>query len=372
MTSLPSPTFLSLEKKRARDRRAQRNFRHRKNAHISMLESELSACREQMMSYQARIRDLESTCSQLGEQNVQLLKQHPQDGVVRCSWQTDVLYPNTHTNSSLSMNVELVQRPPHDTSQSSDTISRRLPTSRATKALSPSSCYQSATDETGHALPSVARRPSQDAIAPPWSLTPPQGRFMWDVLPTHSPWGGDLRMALESPDFPSPLELLYGSRTNKLANIIHDNTRLWRCREPERLAGGWLAYAFAKWMAEPSKPRFERLPEFLRPVPEQLRHAHPVCIDGVVFRQLRINLIYKPHLYDLDEVLGMLSCCLKVRWPWGKNFLTPSDGAELHILPEFYNTFMSLDGWGLTEEFIHEYPELLDQMDVQNVHYEVA
>lgn len=125
-------------------------------------------------------------------------------------------------------------------------------------------------------------------------------------------------------------------------------------------------------MAEPSECRFKRVPEFLRPMPEQLRHAYPACINTIVFPQLRVNLMSKHNLYHLNEVLGMLSCCIKVRWPWGKNFLTPSDDAGLHISREFYNTFMTLSGWGLTGEFISKYPRLLEQIDVETVRYRVA
>lgn len=78
------------------------------------------------------------------------------------------------------------------------------------------------------------------------------------------------------------------------------------------------------------------------------------------------------HPYDFNEVLGMLSCCIKVRWPWGKSFLTSSDDAGLHISAEFYNTFMRLSGWGLTREFINKYPKLLEQVDVETILYQVA
>lgn len=357
MAASSDPTLLSVEMKRARDRRAQRNFRRRKNDHIANLEEELSVCREQVARYLARIRDLEFTCSDLHEQNVRLLGNHPCDGIAVCSGPM----------GGGQCPTRVFQSPPPIRPRAI----RHTPQVTKTTLFSNSN-DQSSVDETDHAFLSATHTSPHDTIAPRWSLTPPQGCFMWDTLSTHSPWGGDMRVVLESPDLPSPLELLYGSRKNRLANAIHDNTRVWRCREPERLAGGWLAYVLSKWMAEPTEARYERLPEFLRPEPEQLRIPHPVCIDGIVFPQLRTNLISKPHLYHLDAVLDMISCCLKVRWPWGKNFLTPSDGADLCILPEFYNTFMSLDGWGLTEEFIIEYPVLMEGLDIPNVCYKMV
>ncbi|KAL2821667.1 hypothetical protein BJX63DRAFT_223825 [Aspergillus granulosus] len=369
MATLPNSTLLSVERKRARDRRAQRNLRHRKNDRIAKLESELSACREQMLSYQAHIRGLENMCTHLREQNLRLLERHPPKKLDGCSSQrADFQDTTLHLQPSHSMNLA------HDIRYHfSGAVTYSISTRQAAKATrSFDSNGQSSADEAGRAFPSTTQSLPQDTTVLLWRHTPPQGCFVWDTLPTHSLWGEDKGVALESPELPSPLELLYGSSTNRLADVIHNNTRVWRSREPERLACGWVVYLLAKWMAAPSKPRFERLPEFLRPEPEQLRHPHPVCIDGIAIPQLRINLISKAHLYDLDLVLGMLSCCLKVRWPWGKNFLTRSGDAELCILPEFYNTFMSLEGWGLTEEFIKKYPELLEGLNSEDVCYKVV
>lgn len=370
MASLSNSTLLSLEKKRARDRRAQRKFRHRKDNYISVLESHLEACNEQIEYYLARIRDLENTS--IPGQTAQPLEEHPHDEGSGRSYQTDLPFVHCQPQFWHFTNLSLSWYPSNYIYNSSGDLSCQSSGLGNAETFAPSSTYQSATDNLGHSTSSISYTPSQYAIVPQWTLTPLQGLFMWDPLPMYSLFGGDLRMVKESPDFPSPLELLYGSRRNRLANFIHDNSRLWGCHDPERLAGGWLNYVLAKWIAEPSESRYKRIPEFLRPVAEQLRHPHHACIDIIVFPQLRSNLISQQHLYDLKEVLGLLSRCLKVRWPWGKNFLAPSDDAVPYMAPEFYNSFMSLSGWGLTGEFISKHPELLDKMDIESVYYQVA
>src|SRR6201986_4874740 len=114
----------------------------------------------------------------------------------------------------------------------------------------------------------------------------------------------------ESPDVPSPLELLHGSKHNQLANAIHDRLRMRACREPERLAYGWLEYLIIKWYSEPTPTRFRRVPDFLKPRPEQLSHPHARCIDGIIWPKLRVNLILNQHKYDLEQFGGLISCCL--------------------------------------------------------------
>lgn len=71
------------------------------------------------------------------------------------------------------------------------------------------------------------------------------------------------------------------------------------------------------------------------------------------------------------NMFGLLSCCLKVRWPCGVSILERNDEYELRMKPEFYETFMSEKGWGVTPEFISRYPRLFQGMDVSVVIHEV-
>src|SRR6201986_4198935 len=129
----------------------------------------------------------------------------------------------------------------------------------------------------------------------------------------------------ESPDVPSPLELLHGSKHNQLAKAIHLLLRMRACREPERLAYGWLLYVYTKWSFEPTEARWARLPKFLHPLPEQIQYSHPSCLDSFIWPRLRVNFIKNQHRYDLERFGGFISCCMKVRWPWGANVLEADD-----------------------------------------------
>jgi hypothetical protein len=181
----------------------------------------------------------------------------------------------------------------------------------------------------------------------------------------------DPEIVTNSPEQPSPIELLYGSRRNKLADAIHKDMSQWRCRDPERLASGWLIYMFAKWLYAPSEEKYDRLPKFLRPLPEQCSQQHLAGIDGFWWPLLRKNLILKDGEYNFAEVVGLFACCLRVRWPWGENMLVPGEDSDWYVRPEFHKTFMSLDGWGLTNDFMQAYPELVEGLNADSICYEL-
>ncbi|KAE8358509.1 hypothetical protein BDV27DRAFT_169349 [Aspergillus caelatus] len=170
-----------------------------------------------------------------------------------------------------------------------------------------------------------------------------------------------------SPDEPSPVEILYGSSQNFLADRIHKAIRFWPICDPERLASGLLTYNMVKWLTRPSQGSFARLLEFQRPVNDQLQSPHPRCIDFVMWPALRANLVKTFHLYDLKMVFAAFTCSLRIRWPWGKSFLEPDTANSLQVHKEFYDTFTRIEGWGLSDEFRTQYPELMVGIDIETL-----
>jgi hypothetical protein len=115
-----------------------------------------------------------------------------------------------------------------------------------------------------------------------------------------------------SPDSPAPLDLLYGSKTNFLANVIHEAVRKWPSRDPERLAGGWLCYHFIKWLICPTQEAYSRLQPWQRLVEAQLRTRHPYFVDLLWWPVLRTNVIDMQHRYDVADVFALLTYYIKV------------------------------------------------------------
>ncbi|KAK3502436.1 hypothetical protein B0T13DRAFT_445762 [Neurospora crassa] len=175
-----------------------------------------------------------------------------------------------------------------------------------------------------------------------------------------------------SPESPTPLELLYGSKRNFLADVIHQALRKCSYLDPERLAVGWLCYHFIKWMICPTEAAYSRLQPWQLPVEKQLQKKHSYFIDLLWFPGLRANMINKQHQYDLADAFALLTCCAKVRWPWGKNFLEPGEDGQFRMVPEFYDTFTRIEGWGLTDELMMRYPAIVDGLDIESICFRIA
>lgn len=175
----------------------------------------------------------------------------------------------------------------------------------------------------------------------------------------------------DAPDVPQPEDLLFGSCKNLLANGIHKALRIARVAEPERMAMGWVLYIFSRWRIIPTRENFARIPHFLRPTREQIRQPHPPRIDMVPWPSLRLALMNEHSDSQLDETLELLACCLKLRWPWGKEFLRMRDDGSRELVDEFLKMVMSLDGWGITREFAVAYPHLVEGLKLHIIEYNI-
>ncbi|KAH0837654.1 hypothetical protein FOPE_05054 [Fonsecaea pedrosoi] len=251
-----------------------------------------------------------------------------------------------------------------------------------------SSWVQRLQDMEGQLLPasedvdSHARRSQPlDSRSPTEACNFPDTSSQWNILPNDdiyhplclefAPLSSLTDLIVAAPLIPDPAELLFGSRQNHLANEIHKSCRKSRVAETERLANGWLLYAFYKWRYCPSKTTFDLLPAFLRPTPIQVTESHPACFDMMWWPAMRTNTVRRYMLkdpsFDHRSVMTALSCCARVRWPWGKEIVEMDQDGRLTILPAFLETFTRLDGWGLTLDFIKAFPEVVDGMDLDAV-----
>jgi hypothetical protein len=212
---------------------------------------------------------------------------------------------------------------------------------------------------------------AQSPVSPRWALLPFSDGADPDFVAQTISWYTHLDLIAECPMEPSPLDLLYGTQTNYLANIIYQRLRKYPTRDPERLALGWIIYLFAKWRACPTPESFINLPSNMWPVREQMNTPHESCCDEVLWPQLRVNMIRKLDKPKIQESFSYLSCCMKVRWPWGEEVLCRNEANELLVRPEFKAVFMSLEGWGMTLEFMQRFPELVEHMDCNTILYNI-
>lgn len=217
-----------------------------------------------------------------------------------------------------------------------------------------------------YALQDRQRVPS---LVPAWMLPPLNDALDSAINREMCPYLSAPELIRACPDRPSPLALLHGSRRNYLANKIYESLKKRHCRDPELLAIGWLMYVYCKWRVCLTAELFEQIPAFFRPVMGQLRQLHPYCMDVIIWPQLRLNMISQWQTVNLNDMMNLLACCLKVRWAWGDDILELDDQDDLHVRKEFYDKFTSESGWGLTSEFIQQYPNIFQDMDISQLLY---
>ncbi|OAA36803.1 hypothetical protein BBO_08082 [Beauveria brongniartii RCEF 3172] len=210
--------------------------------------------------------------------------------------------------------------------------------------------------------------------APRWARLPLHGlSFMSD--PRHCVRGSGLPLFIQRtradagqeglcPPRPKVIDILYGGSKNPLANIIVEGCSGEPLLAPERLAISWAVYQYCRWLIWPSEETFADLPRPMYPTAMQLTVEHQWCIDLVVWPQLRDSMIRNQSRLDMDAVIGLFMCSLRMRGSFNNtNFISRQNEGDLEINSEFYRRFTDPDNWGLLETFWTRYPDLVEGLD---------
>lgn len=353
----------SADRKRLRDRRAQQNLRDKKLRHTTELEARVAHC--DLYHNEKSVQKLLEVITGLREQNQALISRQDDLKALVNSW-PDISTPPTMLNPWMSG----VNATSPDNPGLALQLLRKNQSEKAPNFNSPSHSATTPSSHSSQSLPAASL-----PINLTWNQLPLHSDVFSDVCNVSLPWLAYPENIYECPDTPSsPLDLLYGSQTNYLANMIHLVMERRPLRDPEKLAMGLLAYYFSKWIMFPSPERFERIPHFMRPNKEQLEVPHPVALDCIPWGKIRSNFIRQWHFYENNRemLFGMFACCIKIRWPWGEKILRRDENNELQIKPEFIEKIMSEDSWGVTPEFVNQYPGLMANIDIDSIIYKLT
>ncbi|KAL1889274.1 hypothetical protein Sste5346_009030 [Sporothrix stenoceras] len=193
---------------------------------------------------------------------------------------------------------------------------------------------------------------------PVWARIPVRTSGPNDVR--RSAWDANMRIIFDSPEVPAPLDIMFGSHQNPLASSLQRSIKTYYHGHPERLAVGWLTYHYIKWRTNPTAERYALLPQFLKPIYEQIWVPHPGSIDLIFWEGLRLKMLKNFDRYDMVKFIRTYTRCLRLRWRWDEDVLV-TDALGKHVLrPDYIERFMSAAGWGLKPEFVTYYPELFD------------
>ncbi|CAI7584029.1 unnamed protein product [Penicillium glandicola] len=356
----------SNEKKRLRDRRSQQTLRDKKLRHAAQLEEQVAHCKQHHNDQ--GVQRLLQVINGLRKQNEVLLTRQKGLKSLINSWETELDQPVATDASSHDLSSLYKQLSNREAQFSLQTnFNESMPEHGISNLLNaPISAKRT---------PSRAQSPSMEPLSaettPVWNQIPPHSDdFSSTRTLVSCPWFVYPELIIPCPNTPnSPLDFLYGTKTNPLADMIFRTLQRRPIRDPERLSTGWLTYHFSRWIIAPSPETYGRLPVFLRPVQGQMTVPHPLVLDFMPWPKMRLNLIRRWHLYykDKDDLFGFMACCVKIRWAWNEPILERNERNELCIKKAFYEMFMSESGWGLTPEFIRRYPDLVEGMDIDRI-----
>ncbi|KAJ6787092.1 hypothetical protein PWT90_10496 [Aphanocladium album] len=341
----------SIEKKRARDRRAQQGLRDRKQKRIAELEELVAQCKERHQTPTAH-DSYEREISALRYMNHSLVQRQQLLKSLVLSW--DHPDPDAAPYHRGAMATQI----PHGNAPS-------------VRSEAYSDHGASAGDATAHSSEPLIASP--EATPPLWSRIPPNDDdFTNPETQMGFPWLGRPELIKDCPDVPhSPLDILYGSKLNSLADMIYNRTNRRPFREPERLATGWVSYLYTRWVCKPCPQTYNRLPSFLRPIKGQLDIAHPMVLDLVPWPQVRLALIraWPQYQENQQDLFGLLACSLRIRWPWGEHVLERASDNSLVMRDDFYESLMSETGWTVMKDFVDQYPALFVDVHVESILY---
>lgn len=132
---------------------------------------------------------------------------------------------------------------------------------------------------------------------------------------------------------------------------------------PERVAVLYVMFLVMRWQIHPSQENYERLPDFVRPLPCQLYTPHPAWIDYLPFPALREKLIrdyVPPDVFPFEHFFIPYTTTISLNWPYEDTdtLLQSPESDELMINPVFERHLRRLENWSLGGAFARAFPGL--------------
>ncbi|KAK7748080.1 hypothetical protein SLS53_001332 [Cytospora paraplurivora] len=132
---------------------------------------------------------------------------------------------------------------------------------------------------------------------------------------------------------------------------------------PERVAVLYIMFLLMRWQIHPSQENYERLPDFVRPLPCQLYTPHPAWIDHLPFPAMREKLIrdyIPPDVFPFEHFFIPYTTTISLNWPYEDTdtLLQSPESDELMINPVFERHLRRLENWSLGGAFARAFPGL--------------
>jgi hypothetical protein len=83
----------------------------------------------------------------------------------------------------------------------------------------------------------------------------------------------------------------------------------------------------------------------------QLTQEHHLSFDFLMWPQIRDNLIRHGSKYELEGVMGLMCCTLRLRGSFGADFIYRCNGDEPQVSDDFYRQIFDTSNWGILSRF---------------------
>ncbi|CAK7202851.1 hypothetical protein SEUCBS139899_005578 [Sporothrix eucalyptigena] len=133
---------------------------------------------------------------------------------------------------------------------------------------------------------------------------------------------------------------------------------------PEQVGGLYLMFRLLNWRVFPTKETYREIPEWLRPIPLQLRIPHPAWMDAIPWPRVRALLVSRQDQYDFESWSTFYSCSLSVSWPYNpSDTIVAVSDEEIVASPIFEQHWQNLKNWNVNASFRKQFPEIGSMVD---------
>lgn len=138
---------------------------------------------------------------------------------------------------------------------------------------------------------------------------------------------------------------------------------------PEKIAVFYVMFLVLRWLVCPCHSCYERLPEWCRPVQEQLEIPHVAYADYLPWPYMKRQLVLNENEVNFGDFFVPFCATLSLNWPYPDDHVLlkaaphqhPDSSREnLVMSPEFEGHLRNLQNWSLGSVFRNKFPHLID------------
>ncbi|KAH6612172.1 hypothetical protein C7974DRAFT_92379 [Boeremia exigua] len=372
---LPRRSAGALIRKRERDKENQKKKREREREHIAGLEAKVLSLEQELAKAEAQChgyaKSMQSppTDHALANGDNCSVSSEGEERIVRPCTTANGVFGASAQLSSDNLQEDIGAMPPPNNHSLPSTIFSPF-TARFTSICDPPRSLPESAVVSLELLNRVIKSPEWDRV-PAWNLSQSSGSYRFfnraaPFAPLLAQLRADPVMKLACPPIAKTMDLLFGGSSNPLANFVHSEIVDLPCLPPEKFGIIYLAYLYLRWLVWPSQESFCSFPETFRPTILQLVQHHHLTFDLLPWPQLRDNFIRHSRQHDLECVVGLFCCSLRIKNWRGMSFVYRKNDEDPQVSDDFLQKIQDVSQWTLLETFWNEYPDL-----VQGLHPEI-